>query len=174
MSETPTLTPFAQDDMLAGIGAIAATLQASGWMPDYMVGLGRGGLVPATYLSHTTGVPMLSLDISAGLPEFSDALIGALARLSQSGTRLLVVDDINDSGRTIARLRASLVAAGAVMDRVRFATLIHNIRSTETVDYHFRQIDRSMVKDWFVFPWESVAPTTTLIEEAAEVPERLA
>lgn len=172
--DTPTLTPFTQDEMLQAVGGIANALRNADWRPDYLVGIGRGGLVPAAYLSHATGVSLLSLDISAGLREFSDDLVAVLARYTRDGTNLLIVDDINDSGRTIGRLRAALSAAGAVRDRIRFATLIDNIRSTETIDYSFREIDRHILKDWFVFPWESVAPTETLIAEAGEVPERLA
>lgn len=174
MPDQPTLTPFAQDAMLEGVAAIAAAIAADDWRPDYLVGLGRGGLVPATYLSHARGTPMLSLDLSSGVPAFAEALIDALAELARGGKRLLVIDDINDSGGTIARVRDALAAAGAPATHVRFATLIDNIRSSARVDYRFRTIDRAVVKDWFVFPWEAVAPTPTLIAEAGEVPERLA
>ena len=44
MSE-PTLVPIAYDQFVAGVQAVAAALDASGWTPDHIVGIGRGGLV---------------------------------------------------------------------------------------------------------------------------------
>ena len=35
-------------------------------------------------------------------------------------------------------------------------------------------IDRRVTKDWYVFPWEAVAPAEAIAEDAAEVPERIA
>ena len=49
---------------LDDIEAIAQQLEASTWRPDFIVGIGRGGLVPGTYLSHRTGLPLLSVDHS--------------------------------------------------------------------------------------------------------------
>ena len=51
---------------------------------------------------------------------------------------------------------------------------MNNIRSSQQVEYGFSIIDRAVQKDWFVFPWESVAPQATLVDEALSVPERLA
>lgn len=52
--------------------------------------------------------------------------------------------------------------------------LIDNVSSAERIDYRARTIDRQVTKDWFVFPWEAVAPAATIAEDAAEVPERIA
>jgi hypothetical protein len=41
-------------------------------------------------------------------------------------------------------------------------------------EYHGSEIDRDRDKRWYVFPWEAVAPRSTLKVEALAVPERLA
>jgi len=169
----PILTPVEQPEFLTAVHYIAARLRESGWAPHFIIGLGRGGLTPAVYLSHATGVPMLSVDHSSHIPDFAAELLVTLARRSLSD-RLLFVDDINDSGSTIAHVRRSLAEAGGDAANVRFATLIDNVVSAERVDYRFRTIDRSINKDWFVFPWEQVSPVDKLIEDSAVVPERLA
>ena len=159
-----------RDDILA----LAAQLAADeAWRPDFIIGIGRGGLVPGTYLSHATGVPMLSIDHSAQLPEFAAELLTKLAARTRSGERLLFIDDINDSGRTIEHLRTALAAAGGVAAGIRFAVLIDNVGSRAQVDYRARMIDRAVTKDWFVFPWEAVAPAARLAEEALSEPDRL-
>ena len=33
------------------------------WTPDYIVGITRGGLIPATILSNTLNIPMHTLDV---------------------------------------------------------------------------------------------------------------
>lgn len=40
---------------------IAMSMYKDGWRPDYIVGITRGGLVPAVMLSHMTGIPMHTL-----------------------------------------------------------------------------------------------------------------
>ena len=34
------------------------------WRPDYIVGITRGGAIPAVILSHLTGIPMRPLEVS--------------------------------------------------------------------------------------------------------------
>ncbi|HEX8446606.1 MAG TPA: phosphoribosyltransferase domain-containing protein [Sphingomonas sp.] len=170
----PIFATVSQDDFLAGIQALSAQLGAGDWRPDHLVGVGRGGLVPATFLSHAVDIPLLSIDISARVAEFGEALLDRLAARTADGQKLLFVDDINDSGGTIAHLRQRLVASGGVADRARFAVLLDNVRSAQRVDYHHRTIDRAVDKSWFVFPWEAVAPAATVAADADAVPERLA
>ncbi|MDO6415628.1 phosphoribosyltransferase family protein [Sphingomonas sp. BIUV-7] len=173
MSE-PMLVPVAYDQFVSDVHTIAIALAASGWTPDHIVGIGRGGLVPGAYLSHRTGISLLSVDYSAGVPGFSDELLLKLAGETGDGTRILLIDDINDSGKTILALRAAIDGAGGDPACLRVAVLIDNLRSPAQVDYRARTIDRAEDKSWFVFPWEAMAPRETLVEEAEEVPERLA
>jgi hypoxanthine phosphoribosyltransferase len=164
---------ISQDRFLADIEAVALQIERDDWRPDYIVGIGRGGLVPGAYLSHRTGLPLLSIDHSSKVYDFSEKLLVHLAACSKAGEHYLFVDDINDSGRTIAHFRDTLRENGGEPGNIRFAALVTNIRSCTTVDYASRTIDRSVDKDWFVFPWESVAPQEAIAEEAVENPHRL-
>lgn len=170
----PVFTTIRHEDFVSQVLALAEQIGADGWTPSYLIGIGRGGLVPATFLSHATGLPMLSVDYSSQVEEFAGAALAKLAARTRSGDRLLFVDDINDTGGTIGRLRAILADQGAVAGTIRFATLLDNCRSSQQVEYRAEAIDRSITKDWFVFPWEAVAPPATLADDAAAVPERTA
>ncbi|QNA85673.1 phosphoribosyltransferase [Sphingomonas sp. So64.6b] len=168
-------THIPQAQFVADIRTLAGRLDGdAGWKPTFIIGIGRGGLVPAVFLSHATGLPMLSVDFSSQVEDFSDAPLVRLAARTRDGERLLFLDDINDTGRTIANLRRALAEAGAVPGSIRFATLMDNIRSDQRVEYHAREIDRSVTKDWFIFPWEAVAPDVAIALDAAAVPERTA
>lgn len=174
MSE-PILAPIAYGEFIADVEALAQAIRAdTAWQPDFLVGIGRGGLVPCTYLSHATGLTMLTVDYSSGVPAFADQLVVELAARTRAGKALLFVDDINDSGGTIERIRHTLRDAGAVDAAIRFGVLIDNVGSMARVDYRARTIDRAVTKDWFVFPWEAMAPTATVVHDALLVPERTA
>jgi hypoxanthine phosphoribosyltransferase len=166
-------TPYSHEAMVEGVEALAAAMEAEGWRPSRLVGVGRGGLAPAVYLSHRMDLPLVSIDHSAGIASFGPALIAVLAERTCAGEQLLFVEDINDSGKTIGEIRAALAALGAIDANIRFAVLLDNSRSAQRVHYRARSIDRSITKDWFVFPWEAMAPREKLVEEAMEVPERI-
>ena len=171
----PTLTAVSHDQFVADVEALAATIASDiAWQPSFLIGIGRGGLVPAVYLSHATGLPTLSCDLSSQVKDFAEDVVIRLAARTRAGERLLFVDDINDSGRTIGLLRAMLAQAGATEGSVRFATLLDNVSSTQRIHYAARAIDRRVTKDWFVFPWEAVAPAQAIADDAQEVPERIA
>lgn len=171
----PVFSDIAYDRFVADVHALADALAADrAWQPTFLIGIGRGGLVPAVFLSHATGLPTLSCDLSSNVKDFAEDVLVRLAERTRDGERLLFIDDINDSGRTIGVLRAALASAGAAEGSVRFATLLDNSVSSQRVEYHARTIDRTVNKDWFVFPWESVAPSAAIEDDAAEVPERTA
>src|SRR3712207_5124028 len=93
----PVLSYISHQDFVDDVIGLSALIAADGhWRPDFVVGIGRGGLVPGAYLSHAVGIPMLSIDHSAQVPEFAAELLVKMAVRTQAGERLLLVDDIND------------------------------------------------------------------------------
>lgn len=162
------------EDFLAKVRQLSRKVKEREWQPDFVIGIGRGGLVPAVYISQQLDLPMLSIDHSAKVPGFADELLAKVAAMSAAGTRLLFIDDINDTGGTIEYIRGLLASNGGVQDNLHFAVLINNRRSKVEVDLWVDVIDRAEDKRWFVFPWESVGTRDAIIEEALSVPDRLA
>ena len=170
----PVLHYLSYERFLDEVETLARAIEADSWKPDFLIGIGRGGLVPAAYLSHRTGIQMLSVDHSSGEVGFADELLDKLAAKIRDGRNMLIVDDINDSGGTIQYLRAAIEAKGADSAGLRVAVLVHNVRSKAKAEYHGSAIDRDEDKRWYVFPWEAVAKADSIVEDASEVPERLA
>ncbi|MEG3175155.1 phosphoribosyltransferase family protein [Sphingomonas sp. RB3P16] len=170
----PILHYISDATFLADVRTVAQQVANADWQPDFVVGIGRGGLVPAVYLSHLLALPMLSIDHSARVPGFADELLAKLAAKSATGARLLFVDDINDSGGTIDYIRTLLIANACDGDNLRFAVLLTNTHSKVSVEYWSQTIDRHEDKRWFVFPWEAVGSNAAIVDEALSVPERLA
>jgi len=141
---------------------IARQINNSDWRPDYIVGIGRGGLVPATLLSHYMDIKMISLDIS--LRDGGECVSNCgCAEEAYEGVNILVVDDINDTGNTIEWIKKDWQSSAhphAIRwpeiwhKSVRFATLTNNLASKEDVDYTFWEVNKAEQDCWLVYPWE--------------------
>jgi xanthine phosphoribosyltransferase len=169
----PDLYYIPYEEFLANVRGVARAVKAAAWTPDFVIGIGRGGLVPAVFVSHDLNLPMLSIDHSSKVPGFADELLRTVAAKSAAGEKLLFIDDINDSGGTIDYIRRILAADGCDVGNLRFAVVVNNSRSKVSVDFWAEMIDRDADKRWFVFPWEAVGEAKTIVEEALSVPERL-
>lgn len=135
------------------------------WVPDYVVGLTRGGLVPANMISQYLDVPMETLKVSLRddnrLPESNNQM----AHDAFINKRILIVDDINDTGATLNWIKQDWIKDDLEAGRwnavwggnVRVATLYDNesSRSTLTVDYSAVTINKAEEDVWIDFPWES-------------------
>lgn len=157
---------FTWDDICAQVDNIISCIRADGWQPSVVVGLTRGGLLPATLLSHRMGIPMCSLDISFrdNLEPWCGTTHTWIPDEIGNGHRILVMDDINDSGRTFDWIRQDWsnsvqflkpVGDDWPWNHIKFAALVHNAASTAPTDYHAQLIDKSQDPCWIVFPWES-------------------
>lgn len=150
---------------------IAKQVNSSNWRPDYIVGIGRGGLTPAVLLSQYMGIPMQSLDVSLrdggstvsnlGMAEDAFGYNGEIGE--QVANNILIVDDINDQGSTIAWIKQDWPSGCLPNDErwenvwgqnVRFAVLTNNIASKETVDYSVWEVNKAEEDCWVVYPWE--------------------
>ena len=111
---------------------IVKQMRDDNWEPDLIVGLTRGGLIPAVILSHMLDKQMQSLNWSTRdhVEKCSDA---ALAADAVDGLKILIVDDICDSGLTFRELKDDW--ASAVSDPInwhdttRFATIDYKVES---------------------------------------------
>jgi uncharacterized protein len=174
MGGKPELHYVTYEAFLSDLQEIARQVEADSWKPDFLVGVGRGGLVPAAYLSHRLGITLLSVDHSSGDAAFADELLAKLAAKSREGSRILIVDDINDTGGTLFYLREVLARHGCSEPHIRVAVLVNNLRSKARAEYAGTTIDRTADKRWFVFPWEAMATADAIVDDAEAVPERLA
>jgi len=118
--------------------------------PDAIVGLTRGGLVPAVMLSHMFNVPLFCLNISLrdGMASTSKFNWKELSDFSN----IIIVDDINDSGSTFAAVLDQCYRK--LIARPRFASLFTKDSSKFSSLYSGEVINKEKENDWIVFPWE--------------------
>lgn len=154
------------------IQSINNLMYADQWRPDYVVGLTRGGLVPAVMLSNMTGIKMHTLDVrfrdgdtqesNAWMAE--DAFGMPEADSGGAGKNILILDDINDTGRTFKWIQQDWQSGcfaghhhwnNVWGNNVRTAALIDNGASEfGEVDYTAVEINKAEKDVWVVFPWE--------------------
>ena len=115
---------------------------------DCVVRLTRGGLTPAVLLSQYLGIPMHTLKVSLRDHVGSDDLVDLYEKLEDLD-RILVIDDINDTGATINAIKD--VWGDEYVD---YAVLINNEASEATVDYSATDINKLENDVWIIFPWE--------------------
>ena len=145
---------------------LARQVITSQWRPDYIVGITRGGAIPAVMLSQFFNVPMRPLQVSLrdGGDCVSDLGMAEDAFGHEEDPKnILIVDDINDQGSTIAWIKQDW-PSGCFPDHnqwtktwghnVRFATLTNNMASKETVDYSVWEVNKAEEDCWLVYPWE--------------------
>ena len=138
------------------------------WRPDYIVGLTRGGLIPAVYLSHALNIPMHTLKVSLRDHEdFETNCWMATDAFGYEGTpkNILIIDDINDTGATLEWIvndwQSGCLPTDPEWDavwghNVRFAVLIDNLSSNFSykVNYAAEEINKAEDDVWIVYPWE--------------------
>ena len=136
------------------------------WTPDYVVGITRGGLVPANLISQYLDCPMETLQVRLRDGNENECESNLwMAEDAFNGKNILIVDDINDSGATLNWIRRDWTS-GCLPDderwnslwgaNVRIATLYDNESSEciTDIDYSAETINKFNDPQWIVFPWE--------------------
>lgn len=149
------------DEYLRDSWRLAAAVKASGWQPDILIALWRGGAPVGVALHEffkVTGWNIRHLPLkcasytgigeNAGAVEFThgDIVFGML----REGDKVLVVDDVFDTGKTAEAVKARIEATGAEM---RMACVYWKPQKNQTdlkPDYFVRDVGL----DWIVFPHE--------------------
>lgn len=139
---------------------LAQQVVDSGWFPDVVVAVARGGLLPAGAVSYALGVKAMgtmNVEFYTGIaqtltrPVFLPPLMDTATLI---GKKVLVVDDVADSGRTLSLVMETLrELPGGAPSEVRAAVLFVKPSSVEDPDYIWKRTNK-----WITFPWSALPP----------------
>ena len=145
---------------------ILRQLQRDAWRPDYVVGLTRGGLVPANLISQYLEIKMETLKVSLRDGDECETNCWMSEDAFVNNKRILIVDDINDSGATLNWIKRdwqdSCFPSDSRWDdeiwnhNVRVATLVDNESSASELNVSYSAVGLNKAEEdvWIVFPWE--------------------
>ena len=134
---------------------MAAGVADDGFEPDLILAVARGGLFVAGalgYALNVKNVAVMNVEFYTGVDERLDVpvmLPPVPSTVDLSGARLLIADDVADTGATLRLVRD--YCADHVAD-ARCAVLFQKPHSTVDCEYVWRRTDR-----WINFPWSAPA-----------------
>lgn len=136
------------------IDNIGTAIVAQGKMPYYdaIIGVTRGGLVPAVALSHYLNVSMYPIRWSNRDDDVCEIGQSTIIKIIRS-KKILIVEDIIDTGQTLVDILKYL---GSLDTECVFhtAAIVTNIAQPLTPNYTYKLIDRDKDDRWVNFFWE--------------------
>jgi len=123
----------------------------SHYQPDIIVGVARGGVIPMSIISDLLKiyqVAIVRIEFYEGVakPNTQPVLTYPL-NVAVDGKKVLIIDDISDSGQSLKVVKQHLIEKGAV--EIKIATLYVK-PTTKTLSDFFEKT----ITNWVVFPWE--------------------
>jgi len=159
------------DDIERWSKNIVRRVVESGYEPEIVIGLARGGLVPARLISDYLNIKDLYAVKTEhwGLTATPDgqAKLAQGLQVSIDGKRVLVVDDITDTGQSL-KLAIDHIAEHNP-EEIRSATLLHITHSKYEPDYYSEIVPEDQWT-WFIFPWNVYEDMRNLIPKTLYEP----
>ena len=135
---------------------LATAIAADGYRPDLVLAIARGGLLPAGALGYALdikNVATINVEFYTGVDErlaVPVMLPPVPEVVDLAGARVLIVDDVADTGRT---LEVVYDFCAAHVSEARTAVLYEKPHSVVKCEYVWRRTDR-----WINFPWSTLPP----------------
>jgi len=154
------------DDLGVGTRELARSIHDDGYRPDMVLAIARGGMLVASALGYALGVKntfTMNVEFYTGVDARLEMpmILPPVPDLVDFGeTRVLIADDVADTGATLALVKR--FCEGKVAE-VRCAVLYEKPWSSIACEYVWRRTDR-----WITFPWSAEPPVGEALAAAAE------
>jgi len=150
------------DQIYAMLLSLARKIRGSDFKPEVIVGITRGGWIPARVLSELLGIPELAvvrIEFYLGVAETRNEPVliqGVSAEME--GKKALLVDDVADTGKSL-RLAIEHLKQKSVIE-VRTATVYCKPLGVITPNYYEKE-----TRSWVIFPWDSKETIRKILEK---------
>lgn len=139
----------------------ADMIKKDGFEPDIIIAVSRGGFDPARIISDQLGIrKLVSLQINYYNmlnEKMENPKVLFPLNANVEGLKILVIDDVSDSGQSLMIVKDYVENEGAT--EVRIATLHHKPWSKYKPDYFAEEVDK-----WVLYPWEPNESIKDLIQ----------
>ncbi len=151
------------DEISRIVAKASESIKNSDFYPDVIVGISRGGLVPSRlFCDHLHVKSCFSLKVDHwGLTATKDGAAKLTHPLNKdlSGLRVLLVDDITDTGQSIQVAKDHLMASNP--REVRTVTLYNLAGSKFKPDFYGEEREWS----WMIFPWNFMEDLVNIVKK---------
>jgi hypothetical protein len=141
---------------------LADKIRKSDFKPDVIVGISRGGWPPARIMSDLLENPELAnvkAEFYLGVAKTkSEPVITQPVSVSVRGKKILIVDDVADTGKSLRLVCSHLKEQGAT--DVKIATIYYKPWSVVVPDWYERKTSH-----WIIFPWERKETVRNVLEK---------
>lgn len=147
---------------------LAGRIRIDGFKPDIIVGISRGGWPPARVLSDLLSNPNVAnvrAEFYLGIAETnSEPTLTQPVSVETRDKRILIVDEVADTGKSLKMVKKHIVQEGAL--EARTVTVYYKPWSIVRPDYYAKE-----TSDWIVFPWEIKETLRKIIVKCEEMGE---
>ncbi len=157
------------DEIATWAAAVGAKIKQSDFDPEVIVGLTRGGWLPARLLCDLLAIKRLyAVKVEhwgvTAQPDGKARLVQGLTT-DIAGGKVLIVDDITDTGESLALAKQHV--AEARPSELRTATLLHITHSKVKPDFYEVEVPKEEWA-WFIFPWNLHEDLRTIVPKALD------
>ena len=154
------------DDTISMSMRLGKKILESGFNPDYLIGIARGGLVPLRILSDlfkNTNVLIVTVKLYKDIGERGEKVTFVQkVDINLEGKKILLVDDVADTGLTIKAV-AEYIKENKKAGELKIATLHYKPWSVIKPDYYIEE-----VTEWIVYPWEYIESLRSISEKISD------
>jgi hypoxanthine phosphoribosyltransferase len=144
---------------------LAKKICKSGFKPEIIVGVSRGGWPPARVLSDLLENPNLAnvrAEFYVGVAETKgEPILTQPVSMDVAGKDVLIVDEVADTGKSLKLVKEHIIEHGA--KEARISTVYYKPWSIVKPDYFEKETSR-----WIVFPWEIKETVRKIIKKCRE------
>ncbi len=141
---------------------LASKIRKDCFEPDVILGVSRGGWPPARVLSdllENSELANVKTEFYMGVAETKgEPTITQPVSVSARDKKVLIVDEIADTGKSLRLIQSHLKEQGA--SEIKIATIYYKPWSVVTPDYYEKESNA-----WVVFPWERKETVRKLVEQ---------
>ena len=139
------------EEMRKDVNVLCREILLDKFDPEVIIGLSRGGLTPGVMMSHYLNKPFKP--VKAALRDFPD---WEEYLPKKTDKRVLIVDDICDSGETFQKISDHINSRRekSTQTDIRFASLWWNNEVEFEPHYYAQECAKDTENIWIHFPWE--------------------
>lgn len=150
---------YTNEDLKNDLVELTRQMAKDGFCPNVIIGPGRGAYIPGVMLSHFYNVPFegFTWQTRDGDTRDESKVVNAVFPYFNK-TKILIVDDVNDSGKTLAGITEAINTATDLWQGappvIKIATLFNKEQSHfDGVDYYAQRLTLDY-DPWIIFPYE--------------------